>query len=726
MQKLILTFLYLSLTAVVTYGQTTAKVEGLVLDQRNFSPIAGATVTVVGTGYVTITDNQGFFLFQNLPAGEYQLRASSIGYASAVSKAMTVTQDVSVSLEIKLRPLPIPLPELTVSAKRDQKEFEELPSPRAVLTEEQIRRYSASNLSEVLNSLPGVYVQQAGPNGSLRVSIRGSASDQVLILLNGVKITSAQTGEADLNSIPVNQVKRVEIIKGAQTAGYGADALAGVILISTNTFALNKSACLKARNKAGSFGNKLWELGLEKSVVSGLSLAASGNRFWLKGDFTYPDSGKIMTRTNSGQRSSNLYWNLNWAIQDRHQVTLTFFKYFARRQLPGPLLQLNDSAYTKDRRVNLAFNSTFHLSSSFALESKAGYQDWGQTYHINEQYYIPVSVDYINRQLETETRFNFIQRQTKLGYGLSYLNSSLEGDDHERPALSIGKVDRNTFSSFLLAQQNLHDKPFDLIVISSALRYDKTSGFYHNWSPQIGILLSQGERVNLKLRANWGKAYHHPTLNALFWKEDAYAAGNPDLKPERTRNVDAGIELRLALAGELLLGQSYFDNKVNDLIVWQRRFDGKYSPSNINKVTIEGYEQYFVWRSPGEVLELEFNHTRSDVINKTQMHTKFDQLVPFRPRHMYNFKYYFKSEKLDVYLQSRYASQRYTREQNTKDKRLSAYTIWDLGIKFKHQVNKLNLILAVNVYNFTDQDYQLIERYPMPGREFRLATQIEL
>jgi len=714
----------MSLVLSQALAQTNTKIIGQVQDKNTSSPIAGAIVVIIGTSFTTSTNDRGYFYFENLPRREYQLDIRSLGYEPVRSEVIQVTEDKTVFLTIRILRKPVVLPEIVVTSKLDESELSF--SQTVILNEEQIRRLPAGTLSEVLNSVPGVYVQQAGSNGPARISIRGSATDQVLVLLNGVRLNSAQTGEADLNAVPLSQVSRIEVIKGAQTGQYGADALAGVIKIITSTTSVVKSTEVKSKISNGSFGYQSWELGSQKAMAEKFKLSASLSNASSGGDFTYPDSGKIMTRANSGQVSKNAFMSLTWQPGDQAQAQLSIFKYFARHQLPGPLLQLNDSAYSKDSRFNLTFNSSLKLSPVFFLESKAGYQDWRQTFHIQEPFYIPTNVDYNNQNWEAESRLDYFKGSNKVSYGLAYLYSVLEGNDHQRPSLSLGTVSRSTFSTFISGQKSIKHMLSDFALLTPSFRLDKTSGFQPNWSPLFGVLVSQGEKVNFDFKANWGKSYHNPTLNALFWKEDAYSAGNPNLKPERATNFDAGAEIRLPLLGELLLGQTYFHNNVRDLIVWQRGFDGKYSPFNVSKVRIEGYEQTLLWRSSADLLELEISHTRSDAVNLTESHTQYYNLIPFRPRHLCNFKCYFKSEKLDLNLQSRYASRRYTREQNTSGKQLPSYTIWDLALKFKHSLKGVEFNLTVGIYNFTDQNYELIERYPMPGREFRLTTQLTL
>ncbi len=121
-----------------------------------------------------------------------------------------------------------------VSATRTEEELLDVPQHATVITEEEIRATGASNLAEVIATKAGVSVSDHGPEGSEKsVSIRGSVTSQVLVLIDGVRANSAQNAVVDLSLIPLENVERIEIVRGGTSALYGSDAVGGVINIIT-------------------------------------------------------------------------------------------------------------------------------------------------------------------------------------------------------------------------------------------------------------------------------------------------------------------------------------------------------------------------------------------------------------------------------------------------------------------------------------------------------------
>ncbi|MCI0531044.1 MAG: TonB-dependent receptor [candidate division Zixibacteria bacterium] len=719
--------LVLNLTFLVSRisAQTGTSIVGIVLDADSHTPIPLATVSVLGTGFITSADQLGRFQFEFIPSGEYQLQASVIGFNSKLSPEIKVAIDRIQTVQFYLTRNPIKLPEIIVSGKSSVN-FGKISGSEIILSREEIRRSDAADIGEAISHLPGVYVMRAGPSGATRVSLRGSGTDQVLVLVDGIRINSVQTGEADLGAIPLSSVERIEVFKGAESIRFGADALAGAVNIVTRVWESDPFKNLSLTQVMGSFGSRMTEFQMKYPLHALLNAFLTHRQSGSEGDFPYPDSGKTKTRVNSGKTGENTFFSLNWNKQDRSQAGLTLFQYFGNSGLPGPLLELNDSAYSKDHRTNLALSASHRFNRNISWESKIGHQDWKQTFHMFEEYRIPADVDNYNLQYEFDSRVNWNANGSGVSLGVANLTSSLGSDDRLRPTLSIQKEKRNTFSAFVLTQHKLRQQFLDLASLSGALRFDNTGGYYRQWSPQVGFTLSHGKELNIKFCGNWGKSFNHPSLNSLFWKEDTYAAGNPDLRPERATNLDAGLEFRAVWLGEIQAGMVCFSNTVYDLIVWQRRFDGKYTPSNVSRAEIEGYEQYLRWGEANNTVQLEFSHTRADAVNRTEIHTRYGQLIPFRPRHQYNLKIYVKTRGMDWSLQSNSVSKRFLREQNTPQKILAAYTVWDLCLKLKPSLGKVRFTISGSINNLTDEHYELLERFPMPGREYRFSLQAEI
>jgi len=128
------------------------------------------------------------------------------------------------------------MPPIVVTATRTPQILWQSDANVAVLTSEQIQQSFARNLGEVLRMIPGVSIGQYGDTGqNISLGIRGSTAGQVLILVDGVPVNDPQLGGLDLNTISLDNIERVEIVRGGASALYGADAVGGVMNIITRS-----------------------------------------------------------------------------------------------------------------------------------------------------------------------------------------------------------------------------------------------------------------------------------------------------------------------------------------------------------------------------------------------------------------------------------------------------------------------------------------------------------
>lgn len=707
----------------LSFAQTTKKIEGYILEVGSSNSVSGAKIQIIGTNYQTISDSRGYFSFENIPTGSYQLKISSLGYEERLLPQIEITPDQSLKLSIHLNPEPIPLPEIEVVEKKNEQSATAVSN--LILTKVEIQKSNASSVAEVLNAVPGVYVRQTSNSGKAHVSLRGSASDQVLILLNGTALNSAQNGEADFNFIPLNLVEKIEVIKGGQSALYGADALAGVINIITRAKSESNQSSYQIKNSIASFGTQILDLWLQRKLFPYFNFSLAYNRTDCDGNFKYEDvNGITHTQENAGKKSQNYFFSTNL---ESSQFNLNFSGqyYEAVNQMPGDTLQLNPEAKNYDYRGIYSLNYRQKVKTWWNLEATFSYQRWLQKFY-DPHSYINVQADYLNRQSSFDLINNLaINSKRKIKFGLSGQAVTLDGKDKIRPQQSIGKVKRSSESAYLSWEEKIiFPKISSFLAINSAVRYDHTSGFKPNWSPYFGLLFSQGDKWNKRLKTNWGKSYHNPTLNALFWKTDVFATGNPDLKPERSKDFDLTGETEFPFWGKLSLSLTYFNSQVKDIIIWQKRFDGKFMPQNVSRASLSGWEQNFNWHSPSQIFNLEFNHTLTEALNQSGVYPKDGKYLVFRPRHIYNLKFYFNPHPFTFNFNSHWVSRRFIREENTKF--LPGYKILDFKIGLNSKWKKLGYQISLGVNNLSNQKYELIERYPMPGREYQASLALEL
>ena len=170
------------------------------------------------------------------------------------------------------------MPEIVVSATRIESTLATSPDSITVVTREEIENIQARTVADVLETVPGVIVSRTGqPGGQTSVFMRGANSGQTLVLVDGVRVNSAFNGRFDFVDMTVDNVERIEVVRGPQSTRYGSDALGGVINIVTQEERRGQRR-LGARRGAAATTASRTRASLA-AALGGLSFSAEGGTF---------------------------------------------------------------------------------------------------------------------------------------------------------------------------------------------------------------------------------------------------------------------------------------------------------------------------------------------------------------------------------------------------------------------------------------------------------------
>jgi iron complex outermembrane recepter protein len=227
---------------------TTGTIEGSVEAPDLDAPLAGATVTIIGTNMTATTDDEGRFQLTNVKPGNVRLRADFGGFNSQELSAQ-VSAGATAKLDFELATIPLLNETIVVVGSRTPRTNADTTVPVDVVTAEELARSGRTETGRVLHTLAASYIStpQSIADGTDHIdpaSLRGLGPDQVLILVNGKRRHRSAllhvngtfgrgTVGTDLNAIPVGSIKRIEILREGAAAQYGSDAIAGVINIVT-------------------------------------------------------------------------------------------------------------------------------------------------------------------------------------------------------------------------------------------------------------------------------------------------------------------------------------------------------------------------------------------------------------------------------------------------------------------------------------------------------------
>ncbi len=493
-------------------------------------------------------------------------------------------------------PAPQRLDEVVVIATRTPVLIEHTTSSVTVIDAEAIVAKQVDTVLDVLRTVRGLDVQQLGGLGGVTsVFMRGGNSNHTLVMIDGVQVNSPTTGAFDFADLTVENIERIEIIRGAQSTLYGSAAIGGVINIISKKGAGPVSGFLFS--EYGSFGTFQ-----ERAGVSGgaerIDYALTVSR--LDSDGISRANEKNGNPEEDGYENTTVSGRFGVTVlgDGRLDATVRYTKSEADIDAAFPFADDLDSTSERDA---LVLSSTFskpitswwdqHLQLSlndddlqgkdqdeptdfsptgdngFLIDIQAKRLDWQHDFSLSEQ--ITFTAGYELERQKAQSRENFTKSLTNhAGYAQLQLNPI-----DNLFFVAGGRFDANT-------------------LYENKLTY-KVSGSYYL------------EETGTTLRFSYGTGFRGPSLNELFFP----GFGNLDLEPETSTSYDAGIEQEVFT--QLVFGMTYFHNSFDGLIVGT--FDpatNLFQSENINDARSRGIEAY-VRVSPMDNLDVQATYTHT-------------------------------------------------------------------------------------------------------------------
>jgi outer membrane receptor for ferrienterochelin and colicins len=703
-------------------------ISGRVLDAETGLPLGNAHVILRGTTHQAATDEMGRFSFGPISAGTYELHVTHVAYTDKTFSGVIVTASSTAQVIIRLLPKRLELPDVLVVAE---------PIPEAgflsgatVITGDVLRAGGPEDIADVLERKGIVTITSANlPGGRRTVSLRGSASDQVLVLVDGQPLNTSADGTADLSQVSISEVQQIEVYAQAPPS-LGAQAIGGVINIVTLDPGLNY---YRMETGFSQFGAQRAALTISRSFHTWHVLGIVEHQE-SSGEYLYqivPDDGldiytrnygETLTRNNAAYRRDYFSFKLN----PLGFLQLGYRQILSHRQnpdyLPEPVLHHESATDDLRREFSLRMDggkAWYHPDVHFRLE---GYHqktltDYGAgfplLYNLSELTGEGYSADL--RWNRNALHWNDVN--LGLGTKLERLwSSDLEGGYAERwHQFGFMQVQGIPLETLQLPVR---------IGVFSGVRADIYRGEESFVYPRLGLEISRNDDFRWSIRGELAGAYKLPTFNSLFWQQDLQAEGNPNLKPERSQNgeITGRIEYKSA---EFSI--SYFNRAVWDLIYWRLDFDDRWKPLNIAESWIYGTEYSMEVQIGHGVLSslLNLSHRWMRAINKTGEPNTDGNLLPYRPVNTTTLSLRQGLRYLFLDVSARWVSERNTNEANTKS--LSSYKVWDLGITRRVNLNGSNTFLEINllVKNLFNENYRVIAGAPVPLREFRFGLNLE-
>jgi outer membrane receptor protein involved in Fe transport len=529
--------------------------------------------------------------------------------------------------------------------------------PSAFSTVLEARDYDErfATVEDLLERAPGVRVRRYGGLGaSSTASIRGSKAEQVLVLVDGVRVASTERGAFDFSTLPLREVERVEILRGGGAARFGSDALGGVISITTRRPEGPEPSADVALG-----GGTHETLGGDLSLAAGgekLRALASYTRLRSENDFEfepYPvastrprppgSSGQSFTRLNSGFVENGGLLRGELGLDRGSQLDALLWVHDRDGGQPGSAMGTaqSDEQLSCPRPDEGGTRGLARLGWRGALGRDGGLEISG--YHRRESSTLddPDGACGLVNPIVTGGRTRSRLRENSSGLELLALAPAVEAGPawlsarasaslrHDGADSDDTQAQRRTSHALSLSgEAELWDRRlrilpalgFEAARSSDGLARGSASQAFERvslrdesaWLPGIGAIAELAPDVRFK--ANWKRAFRRPSFSELFYPDRGEIRGNPELRSERAWNADAGLELAAGRAGparDLFLQIVAFQREIDESIEWVLASSGAITPLNTGPARVRGVELSAALRLPGG-LDLELSQTWTD------------------------------------------------------------------------------------------------------------------
>lgn len=662
------------------------------------------------------------------------------------------------------------LDEMVVSATRSEKKLLDTAASVSVITDKDLDKMHINNLDEAFVKIPGVYVGRLSGIGSTtsQTVMRGvNAANSVAVLVDGVQVNDSYNGSVTWSAIPVDMVKRVEVLRGPASVLYGGNALAGVINIITKDVdktSVNLKLSYGSNNTqnhslyvAGKASDKLdFNVNYEKKKTDGyITDPVLSSKAVFGAETTTTNTGaKRWIIGNKGKRQ----WDENtvgvgfkYHFDESKSLALDFTKNEYEYSYSAPTSYFGDDIIKKagtyfstpGEKASNKYNMTYNDSEN-GWKAVVGYSDQYKQHD--------TSISKATDSSKPNTRFSFdlqknqtISANNNAVFGLNYRKDEMDAtvykladkfnSDSKIAVDSMASGTNKSFSAYVMDEHKFSDR----WTAIAGLRYDKWStdgrillpnkteainydeSTYDNWSPSLSVMYKPEADSSVYL--SWGKAFEAPSLYRMYsssYSSNVYNIANPNLKPQKAETFELGY--KKDLNNKSAIGVSVYDTKYKGLLY-------KNSLGVVDGMNATCYQNAGEAEAKG--FELELNHNFDDkwsaflnytyqnpVIKKALKATEKDKYVTAIPKEVFRAGVTYSDDKWSGMLTGEYISKRFSKTDNS-DTVNGVYGSYDpyfiMNMDISYSFNK-NYTLTASVNNILDRDF--FNYYYQPGRTY--------
>ena len=575
------------------------------------------------------------------------------------------------------------------------------------ISSEDIERAGSSSLPELLQRQPGIEISNLGGPGKVStIGIRGTSSTHSIILVDGIRLGAATSGFTAIEHIPLSQIEKIEIVRGPASSLYGQDAIGGVIQIFTKKgvdgfkpyVGIGYGSYNTSNFQSGvRAGNNQTTYSINFSTINSDGFSAF-----------VPNPANAANSINldkDGYKNYSLSSSLSHKINQDYEIDLQYFLSKGKNQFDNRFADSSPSFHGNYRneikletyaanikgQINKIWQSSIKLSQS--TDKYLDLQKNNKDTYLDED---GVTDLYKTTQDQLSWQNNIALQKGSFNFIYDFLKQKIKTTDlYEKTQ----RTNHGFMAGYSLLENN-HN-------FQANLRKDFSSAYDDAVTGNVGYAYSINS--NWTVSSSYGTAFVSPSFNYLYSLADSYALGNPNLKPEKSKNIEASARYR---DDSSTLSLTIFQNKIDDFIIYtsQSMPGSRTSTQNLNKAEIQGLT------ISGDQFLGHFQ-IKGSITSQSAKNEDTDLYLPRRAKTFGNINLNYYIGYWNIGIEESFSDKRFDDKANTV--KLSGYALTNIVADYKIN-DKLKLNVRLN--NVFDKDYSLAAegtsgfKYQTPGR----------
>ena len=610
-------------------------------------------------------------------------------------------------------------------------------APHHLIDRQDMAVMGVTDIADALHRLPGITLRDYGGAGGMKtVSVRGFGSKHTGVSYDGVMLSECQSGEIDLSRYSLDNVDRLSLVVGDNDDIFIPARQAAVpAVLHIQTLQMPDADLrphLTTQLKVGSFGYVSPFVRYEQNVSENLALSVVGEYTYAENDYPYTIQNVTETvtdhRTNNRMNTGHAELNWLWRCFGKGRLGGKAYYYDNDRQLPGTVhYYTNLSGETlHDRNFFGQLCYQTHWNDQLALRWHAKY-NWAESVYKDRLYQGGVNdASYWQREAYTSLALLYVpDREWSFDYSVDYAFNNLNGSSMRTV---VGRPYRHTVLQTLTAKYSSHRFTVLGRLLGSLYLNDAKEGNsarnMRRLSPSLSLSYRLLADADLYVRASYKNIFRSPTFNESYY----YHYGSTDLLPESTHQWNVGMTWgtpqQHTTTAQATLDLYY--NKVYDMIVAVPKTMFVWSCINVGKVQVFGLDATLRAShrfSNDRKLTATANYSYQRVQNMVSEESPhYKKQIAYMPEHTASASLGYEHPWLNASLHAVAVSQRWANNEHYDGTDIDGYCDVGLTLWRQFRLGRNQLEARFDLKNIFNKQYEIVSRYPMPGRSYQISV----